>query len=373
MPVAGRAPGGTIPTMTGTVADISAQIESLFRLSKSAGWDQVGLQFGDLDAPVTRVAVCHEVTPTVAAELVASTIDLVVAYHPLLFRPTTRLIAGSGASGRAFQLIANGTALVVVHTAFDMAPGGTADSLADAVGVVDCTGFGPAWGSDTSKIVTFAPESAVELIVSAMAAAGAGDIGGYSSCSYRSLGTGSFFADATTTPTTGSADTLNREQETRVEMIAPASRTAAVVAALVEAHPYEEPAYDLIETRSNAGMIGRVGRLAEPSTTAALASLVHDRLGGVVRTAGDGPIRTVAVIPGSGGSLLGSANADAVVTGDVSHHQARAALERGISIIDPGHAATERPGVKALYAAVAETIAGTIDMTDIDHDPWKER
>ncbi len=359
--------------MTKTVGEIAAQIASSFRLAKAAGWDPVGLQFGDPDAVVGRVAVCHDVTQAVVDRIVAGNIDLVVAYHPLLFRATTRLIAGSNAAGRAFRLIANGTALTVVHTAFDVLPGGTADSLAAALGLHDVSAFGPAWGQDTAKVITFAPEPSVDRIVSAMADAGAGHIGGYTSCSYRSEGIGTFIPDGAAHPAVGSTGRLNTAEETRVEMVMESARVGAVVAALVHAHPYEEPGYDVVESRSNAGFIGRVGRLPEPVTPQELADLVRARLGGVVRVAGDRPIRTVAVIPGSGGSFLGGADADAVVTGDVSHHQARDAVARGISVVDPGHAATERPGVKALYAAVADIFETTIDMTDVDPDPWKER
>lgn len=42
-------------------------------------------------------------------------------------------------------------------------------------------------------------------------------------------------------------------------------------------------------------------------------------------------------------------------------------------MIDPGHAATERPGVQSLYAAVSQLLGSAIDMTDVDADPWKER
>lgn len=359
--------------MTDTVGEIARRLEASFRLNKAAGWDPVGLQFGDPDAAVAKVAVCHEVTPAVVDRLLAENVDLVVSYHPLLFRATTRLVAGPDPAGRAYRLVANGVALTVVHTAFDIASGGTADALAGALGLLDTNGFGPGWGGATSKVITFAPEASVDRIVAAMAAAGAGQIGAYSSCSYRSGGVGTFFADATTTPVVGSVGALNHEQETRIEMVTPTNRVDAVVAELVGSHPYEEPAYDVVETRSNAGFVGRVGRLPRSVDTADLADLVQERLGGVVRMAGNRTVTTVAVVPGSGGSLLGAVAADAVVTGDISHHQARDAVARGISVVDPGHAATERPGVKALYAAVAEMIETTIDLTDVDPDPWKER
>lgn len=359
--------------MTMTVGELAAQLASSFQLQKAAGWDPVGLQFGDPGASIVRVAVCHEVTPELVDRLIAEQVDLVVTYHPLLFKATTRLVAGSDPAGRAFRLISNGVALATVHTAFDVIAGGTADSLAASLDLVEVHGFGPAWAHKTSKIVTFAPTASADSIVAAMSDAGAGQIGSYTRCSYRSEGIASFYAGPSTNPTVGSAGVLNREEETRIEMIAPSRRVDAVVSALVASHPYEEPAYDVVETRSNAGFVGRVGRLPGSLTPAQLADLVQERLGGVIRMAPAGPIETVAVIPGSGGSFVDSLQVDAVVTGDVSHHEARAAQARGITVIDPGHAATERPGVKALYAAVAEMIGTTIDMTDVDPDPWKER
>ncbi|MEA2002514.1 MAG: Nif3-like dinuclear metal center hexameric protein [Actinomycetota bacterium] len=359
--------------MTNTVGGLAAQIATSFGIDKAAGWDPVGLQLGDPAAAASRVAVCHEVTSEIVSRAVAERVDLVVSYHPLLFRAVSKLVSSAGPAGRAFQLVSRGVALVVVHTAFDVMTGGTADALAAALGLEETSGFGPGWGGDTVKIVTFAPIGIADDVATAMTVAGAGRIGSYSSCSFRTEGIGTFYPEPGASPQIGRGETLNRESEIRIEMVAPAAQADSVVAALVNAHTYEEPAYDVIETRSNAGFIGRAGTLSAPMTVASLSDHVHDRLGGVVRVSGSGPVSTVAVIPGSGGSFLSSVDADVVVTGDVSHHQARAAAEASTAVIDPGHAATERPGVKALYAAVAETIGDAIDMTDVDPDPWKER
>ena len=359
--------------MTRAVGDIAADLAWRFGQSKAAGWDRVGLQFGDPAAPVGTVAVCHEITPRVTDELLGMGADLAVAYHPLLFRPVTALVAGSSPAGLAHRLIAGGVALAVVHTAFDVVPGGTADQLARAIGLHEADGFGPAWGGETAKVITFAPAEAADAVADAMAAAGAGRIGAYTGCSYRSEGVGTFRPAAEATPYSGIHGVLNREPEVRIEMICPETRVSQVVAALVASHPYEEPAFDVVATRSNAGFVGRRGRLREPMPLAALADRVAGALGGRARVAGSGVVSTVAVVPGSGGSLLLDSGADVVVTGDVSHHQARAALAAGIGVIDPGHAATERPGVRALYAAVAEMMDTTIDLTNLNPDPWAER
>lgn len=359
--------------MAQTVGNITQQLAAAFNLSKAAGWDPVGLEFGDPLGEVNTVAVCHEVTPSVVDQLIEAGVDLAISYHPLLFKPTQRLVAGRGAAGQAHRLIANGVSLLTVHTAFDVAPGGTADALAEQLGLIEVSGFGPAWGSDVSSVVAFVPPTATDDVLDAMAAAGAGEIGNYSRCSFRTEGTGSFLPTEMARPVVGETGVVSEENEIRIEMVAPRRRVDAVVAALVRAHPYEEPAYDVIESRSNAGFVGRRGLLSAESTVEEMGDLVAKRLGGVVRIAGSGSVKSVAVIPGSGGSMLNGAEADLVVTGDVSHHQARSALAGGTSIIDPGHAATERPGVQALYAAIAEMIGRTIDLTDVDSDPWKER
>lgn len=358
--------------MTQTVGEITEQLSAQFVLGKAAGWDPVGLQIGDPSAVVNRVAVCHEITESTLQRLIGEAVDLVVVYHPLLFRPVTSLLSGSGPAGRAHRLIANGISLIVAHTAFDVAAGGAADALAAAFDLRDVSAFGPLWGTESAKVVTFIPAQHADAVAAAMAAAGAGRIGHYSNCTFRASGVGTFLPAEQANPFAGEVGDLNFEDEVRLEMFSPLGRIDAVVAAMVAAHPYEEPAFDVIEARSNAGFIGRQGFLSKRMNVGTLADIVVQRLGGVVRVAGSGEVSTVAVVPGSGGRYLLDHQADVVITGDVSHHQAAAAVAAGKAVVDPGHIATERPGLKALYAAVAESIDDVIDMTDEDPDPWKE-
>lgn len=356
-----------------TVADVLTVLEHLAPEARAASWDRVGLQIGDPAASVATVAVCHEVTPATVDRLIENPVDLVVAYHPLVFRPTTRFVAGASAAGRAFRLASAGIALAVAHTNFDVAPGGAADALADALAVREAKGFGPIWGAGSVRIVTYVPSDEIEAVAAAMGDAGGGRHGAYSACSFRSEGIGAFTASESASPATGRAGAVNREPEVRLEMAAPAASADRVVAALVAAHPYEEPVYDVIDRRGDAGFVGRIGTLADAVSLDDFADRVHRALGGVVRIAGSGDVRTVAVVPGSGRDVLPAARragADVVVTGDIGHHAAREAVELGLAIVDPGHAATERPGVRRLYAAVAAAVPSAVDLTD-DPDPWR--
>ena len=329
-----------------TIGDVIDLIGRAAPWDKAAAWDPVGLQLGDRERGAARVAVCHEVTEAVVSAIEADPVDLLVAYHPLLFRPTTRVVAGRTPVGRAFRLLHAGVALAVAHTNYDAASGGTADALAEALGIEDTAGFGPAGSGDAVKIVTFVPEASVDRIAEAMGRAGAGRIGNYRAASFRSEGTGVFQPESWAAPTIGDVDRLNREAEIRLEMVAPRSAEAAVVAALIELHPYEEPAYDVYDRRGNDGMIGRVGRPPGGTSVRSFAQLAAAKLGGDVRLSwATADLHLVAVVPGAGADFIDAAvatGANALVTGDVSHHQARRAIDLGLSIIDPGHARTER-------------------------------
>lgn len=366
------AQGGSIASVT-TVAAVQDVLEALAPIGKAGAWDPVGIQIGDPGREVTRVAVCHEATSRVVDRVVADGIDLLVSYHPLLFRPISKLTAGSGPAGRALALAGAGVSLVVVHTAYDVAKGGTADALADALGLADTRGFDPLWGGEASKVVTFVPEPAVEDVIDAMAAAGAGQIGAYSRCAFVGEGTGTYFAEPGAAPAIGRVGERSTEAETRVEMVVPETKVAAVVAALAAVHPYEEPPFDIYERRGDTGFLGRVGTFRWSFEK--LIDRVRSQLGPALRLAGraEGEELTVGVVPGSGARAIPAAadvGAAVLVTGDVKHHDARAAAERGVAIVDPGHAATERPGVARLYAAVAAAVDGAVDLTGIDADPW---
>lgn len=365
--------------MSGTsVGDVLAALGRTAPWDKAAGWDPVGLQLGDAATPVERAAVCHEVTEEVMAVVEADPPDLLTAYHPLLFRPTTRVVAGPSAEGRAYRLLRAGVALAVVHTNLDVADGGTADALAEALELGEVRGFGPIYAADAVKLATFVPAAAVDSVAVALAAAGAGTIGNYTHCSFRTTGSGTFFAGEGTEPVVGGAGELNVEPEVRLEMVAPRSSQAAVLEALLAAHPYEEPAFDVYPVQANAGMIGRLGVLPQATRLQDFAATVATRLEAAeVRVAGAAAeVDRVAVIPGSGGDFLAaaaSAGAEVVVTGDVSHHRAAELNQRGVAVIDAGHAATERPGVRRLYAAMRQVVPATTDLTHLDPTPWRDR
>jgi hypothetical protein len=96
------------------------------------------------------------------------------------------------------------------------------------------------------KLIVFVPPDALDSLRDALFAAGAGRIGDYERCSWYTEGTGTFLAREGADPTIGEVGKEERVPELRLETVYPDEAHDAVVAALRTAHPYEEPAFDVV-------------------------------------------------------------------------------------------------------------------------------
>lgn len=125
-----------------TVRDVCAALDRIAPTKLAQSWDNVGLLAGDNDASVRRVLLCIDLMPPVVSEALRSGCELVVAYHPPIFRPIARLVAPSDAmEAGVLRCVAGGTAVYAVHTAFDAAPGGANDVLAELCDLTEPTAF----------------------------------------------------------------------------------------------------------------------------------------------------------------------------------------------------------------------------------------
>jgi dinuclear metal center YbgI/SA1388 family protein len=337
-----------------TVADIAADLDAFAPRHLAAEWDNVGLLLGDPAASVERILTCLTVTPAVADEAAAGDFQLIVTHHPILFRGAKRLTTAT-AEGRAVLTLAKaGVAVYSPHTAFDNTRDGINDRLAARLGLADVRPLRDRDGPRQCKVVVFVPDADLARVSDAVFAAGAGRIGQYRECSFRSAGTGTFFATDATNPTVGQKGRREDVAEWRLEVVCPEAAVEKVIAALRAAHSYEEPAYDVYPLRpAAAGGEGRVGRL--PTTRLSVfAAAVRAALGcGPVQVVGhpDSDIRSVALACGAAGEFLADAvraGADVFLTGEMRFHDYLAAQAQGIALILPGHYATERFAVEEL-------------------------
>jgi dinuclear metal center YbgI/SA1388 family protein len=368
------------------LADVIAVLDALYEPRTAEEWDAVGLVTGDPDQPVRRVLFAVDPVDAVISEAVAWGADLLVTHHPLLLRGV-RSVAVDRPKGRSVTaLVRAEVALHVAHTNADVARPGVSDALADLLGIEDTHPLRPMPEAALDKVVVFVPHDAVEAVVDAMAAAGAGRLGDYERAAFLSEGTGTFRPLPGAKPAIGHVGAIERVGETRLEMVAPPARMAAVVEALRAAHPYEEPAFDVLLTRPEPGDrgLGRVGRLPAAETLRAFGERVASdlpRTATGVRVAGDldALVRTVAVCGGAGDDLFDDvrrAGADVFVTADLRHHPASESLAHGSpALVDCAHWATEWPWLGHAAARVTEALTqrgATVEtrVSRLVTDPW---
>lgn len=309
--------------------------------------DKIGLQLGTLNKSVKKILVALDVTDAVVDEAIEQGAEMIIAHHAIIYRPLAKLDT-STAAGRLYEkLIKNDIAVYISHTNLDVTDGGINDWLADLVGIVpegrQC--LEEVHTDKLYKLVVFVPESHHEQVLEAIWRAGAGEIGGYSNCSFNISGTGTFVPGPGTAPYIGAQGKLERVDEIRIETIVPYSVHRKAVQAMLKAHPYEEVAYDLypIDLKGRSFGLGRAGKLAQPVTLSELAEQAK-RIFDVpaVRVVGslDRVVRKAAVLGGAGAKYVRHAlfaGADVLITGDIDYHTAHDALAAGMTIIDPGH------------------------------------
>lgn len=338
------------------VRDVLLYLEEVAPPRLASDGDNIGLQVGDPDEDVSRVIVSVDPTPAVVEYAIESKAELVVTHHALIFDPIYSVTVGDPVGERVVKLISAGTALYVMHTNYDSAPGGVNDVLAERLGVVDTRLLKAQRQERLFKVAVFIPTEAVNAVRDAMAEAGAGGIGNYTHCSYRTAGIGTFLPLESAQPYIGAAGRLEEVEEYRLEMIVPEWQLSGVLDAMLDKHPYEEVAYDvyLLENEPMSYGYGRVGRLNHQMKLSEFRKRVEDALDfKQTRMIGDPDriIETVALCSGSGRKLIPDAiraGADVYICGDVHHPDFLDADSRGLAMIDAGHYETERPGMEVL-------------------------
>ncbi|MEQ1568742.1 MAG: Nif3-like dinuclear metal center hexameric protein [Myxococcota bacterium] len=254
--------------------EVVTALEGIAPLRLAAEWDNVGLLVEGTRA-VGCAGLCVDLTEPVLDELLAAGVDFVVAYHPPVFRPLSRLTRRSPAERIALAAARAGVWVYSPHTALDAARDGMTDWLLGAVGPV--RGVAPA------------------------------------------------VADA-------------------------------------------------VEPDLGAG---RLATRVEPAPLDQVVEQVKRFLGlPVVRVAappGFGLVRTVAVCPGSGGSVVGRARADLVLTGELGHHEVLARVAAGGAVVLTDHSNTERGFLPVLADRLTRGLGLEVVVSRVDRDPLVAR
>ena len=368
--------------MSVRLADVIEVLDAAYPPRLAQSWDSVGLVCGDPDDALDSVTVAIDATPAVVDEVPDA--GLLLAHHPLLLRGVDTVAASTPKGALVHRLIRSGRALFTAHTNADSASPGVSDALAHALGLsVDAVLEPLSGAADLDKWIVYVPRENAEAVQAAVFDAGAGHIGDYSHCSWSVSGIGQFLPHDGATPAVGSVGTVERVDEDRFEVVAPARARAAVLAAMRAAHPYEEPAFDifaLVPPPGDAGL-GRIGSLPQPESLRAFVSRVGAALPQTswgVRAAGDPDmlVSRVAVCGGAGDSVLATAagaDVQAYVTADLRHHPAdEHRRASNVALIDVAHWASEFPwcGQAANLLRSRFGAALPVRVSTLRTDPW---
>lgn len=333
------------------IKNLLAILDKIAPQSLKENWDSDGLQIGSLSQDISEIHIALEAELNLIKKLPENC--ALVVHHPPLFN-FKGCVDFSTYEGQLINLCARkNVSIIALHTRFDKAKNGVADEVAK---ILEMRSTYPliAQKCEAYKLVTFVPEKDVDKVANALFAAGAGIIGEYEKCSFRAKGIGTFLGSKGSSPKVGKAGRFEKVDEMRLEVLIRGAPDV-VVAALLKAHPYEEPAYDVypLILKSKDEGLGRVGELKCPSYLNELVKIVDKKIKpqSLRIVSGDKrKVKKIAVLPGRGGQYVELAikSADVFITSDVKYHEAKAAQKSGLTIIDVDHGSLEKFFVDAL-------------------------
>jgi dinuclear metal center YbgI/SA1388 family protein len=329
--------------------DIIRIMENYFPPYLAEDWDNCGLQVGSHNASVNKLMISLDLDQQILQQAINAKADMIITHHPLLFKPVKSINFDQPLGNIIEKLIKNNICVYAAHTNLDASEKGLNQLLAK---ILDLKDIGPLDKSRQElyyKLVVFVPVTHINEVSRAINDAGAGYIGNYSDCSFRTGGTGTFKPNKGTNPFIGAEGNLTEVNEFRLETIVPKHLINKVVDSMIKAHPYEEVAYDLYCLANEGEIIslGRRGRLKNSMTLRNFAQNVKKRLQvDNVQIAGDLDkiISNVAVVSGAGADFIKmiiARDIDVLVTGDVKYHEAKDAVMAGLAVVDAGHQGTE--------------------------------
>lgn len=340
--------------------DIIDIIEHIAPLSLQENYDNSGIQIGHPTQEVTGILLCLDITEAVIEEAIQLNCNLIIAHHPICFRPFKSLTAKNYIERCIMQACKHNIMLYAAHTNLDNAPQGINQYLAKQLHLQNCQILSPL-DNHLVKLVTFTPLSHADNLRQALFHAGAGTIGNYDCTSYNTKGIGTFKANTIANPFCGTIGELHQEEEIRIEIILPRHKKHDVIRALITNHPYEEPAYDIYpleNTWAQAGS-GIVGTLPEPlpeedflyllKDTFKLHTIQHSPLRGK-------PITEVAICSGSGAFLIKKAiayGADILITGEAKYNDFFD-VEKKLLLATIGHYESEICAKEIFFAAISK-------------------
>ncbi|XP_005111922.1 NIF3-like protein 1 isoform X2 [Aplysia californica] len=347
---------------------VVAKLKKFAPLSLAGSWDNVGLLVEPSPPKyISKMMLTNDLTTAVVEEAKEKTVDLILSYHPPIFKPLKRLTQSSWKERVLIECAESRIAVFSPHTSYDAVEGGVNDWLLSAFDLKkgsvrplevsqtkDCRShlFEVDVAADRLK------EMRDEILVSCLPADSplTAQKTAFSTVVLRSTGS----------------------EQLRLQVACNSSELNAIITALTLCKaPETYRVTPLSQIPRPAAGAGRVAELAEPLSLELLVSRVKTFLGlkhvAVAKAVGeeDPEVSSVAVCAGSGGSVLGGVPADLLLTGEMSHHEVLDAVHRGSSVILCHHSNTERGFLVPLRDKLSGLLGSSVDIfiSETDRDP----
>ena len=342
------------------IKDIINVLEDTASPSLQESYDNAGLLTGNEQQECTGVVCSLDATEAVVDEAIDSNCNLIVAHHPIIFKGLKRITGKNYVERTVIKAIKNDIAVYAIHTNLDNIITGVNGRMADRLGLINRTILLPKTAT-LKKLYSFVPGEHAQNLRAALFDAGAGHIGNYSQCSFNIEGSGTFKGEEGTHPFTGVTGELHYEKEIKIEVIFPAWLEPKIIQALIAAHPYEEPAYDLVQLENKHQHIGSglTGSLPQPMEEKAFLAFLKEsfQLPLIRHTQLTGsPIQKICLCGGAGSLLISNAlhaKADIFISADIKYHEFFDADNRMV-IADIGHFESEQYTVDLLHDILLE-------------------
>jgi dinuclear metal center YbgI/SA1388 family protein len=330
------------------VQDVINHLEELAPLAYAEDFDNVGLLVGNKNTKVTGILVTLDTLETVVDEAVSKNCNLIVSFHPIIFKGLKKLTGKSYVERVVMKAIKHDIAIYSIHTALDNALQGVNDMICNQLELSNKRIIIPQ--SETiKKLTTYVPKNEAEQLRTALFKTGAGSIGNYNDCSFNVEGLGTFNGNQNSSPKKGQKGMIHTEEETKITITYAKHLESKVLQTLFKTHSYEEVAYEIttLENKNqNIGM-GMVGELAESMDESNFLGYIKTKMNTkCIRHSAflNKKIKKIAVLGGSGSFAIQAAKAsgaDAFITADLKYHDFFTA-ENSILLADIGHYESEQ-------------------------------
>lgn len=356
--------------------EIISVLEDMAPTAYAEDFDNVGLLVGNKDHVVSGILISHDALETVIDEAIEKHCNLIVCFHPIIFSGMKKITGKNYVERAVIKAIKKDIAIYSVHTGLDNHINGVNKILCNTLDLINTSILIPK-KNFIYKLTTFVPKNETHKVQQALFIAGAGSIGNYEECSYKSEGTGSFKGNNESNPVIGYKHQLTFVEEDKLEVTFEKHKQNAILQALFLTHPYEEVAYEITKLENehqNIGL-GMIGDLKAPMKEIDFLEFIKKAIGTEsIRYSSlrNIEIKKVAVLGGSGSFAIDAAKvqgADVLVTADLKYHDFFQA-ENQIILADVGHFESERYVKNYIYDYLSKKFPTfAIILSDIKTNP----